>query len=171
MKKITTLLIVLLVGFSSYAQKESKIYETKDYEIKYPANWTLQTETGTQALFAIKAPLTSEKDIFAENVNLITQNLKGTGVTLDQYVEFNENQLKTIPNGKLFSSERQVRDGREYHTLVFKGTLSNLELKVRQLYSIKDETGYILTFTSLENEYEDLEEIGKEIIDTFKLKK
>ena len=42
---------------------------------------------------------------------------------------------------------------------------------MRQLYSIQNEMGYVLTFTTLENEYEDLEEIGKEIIDTFKLKK
>lgn len=171
MKKNITFLIVLLVGLYSYAQEEIKIYEDKDYEIKYPSNWTLETETGTEATFAIKAPLSSDKDSFVENVNLITQDLKGMGITLDKYVKYNESQIKTISNGELFYSKKDTRDGREYHTLVFKGTINNLELKARQLYSVKNEMGYVLTFTTLENEYEDLEEIGKEIIDTFKLKK
>lgn len=163
-------MVVTFTSFTLQAQKEKKIYETDVFSIQYPTDWTLETETGTQAVFAIKGPLTSDADMFAENVNLITQNLKGMGVTLDQYVQFNESQLKTIPNAKMFSSERETRDGAQYHTLVFRGTMSNMELKVRQVYTLKNETAYVLTFTTLEKEFSQFEKVGSEIVKSFKVK-
>ena len=170
MRKLLLITIAAFLSFSVQAQKEKKIYESDIFSIQYPSNWSLDDVKGTQAIFVSKAPLTSDTDIFAENVNIITQNLKGMGVTLDQYVQFNESQLTSIPNGKMFSSERETRDGRQYHTLIFRGTMNNLDLKIRQVYAIKDEIAYVVTFTTLEDEFDQLKKVGAEILSSFKLK-
>ena len=170
MRKILLLTVVASLSFTIDAQSEKKIFENDIFSIQYPTNWNIEDTAGTQAIFVAKAPLTSDSDIFAENVNIITQNLKGMGITLDQYVEFNEGQLGSIPNSKMFSSTRETRDGRQYHTLVFRGTMSGLDLKVIQVYAIKNEIAYVVTFTTVENEFDRLKKIGAEILKTFKLK-
>lgn len=170
MKNLLVVLAFLLLNSFINAQEEKKIYENDIFSIQYPTNWNLEETEGTQAQFIVKGPLTSDKDIFAENVNVITQDLKGMGVTLDQYVDFNKSQLTTIPNGEMLSSTRKNRDGNDYHTLIFKGTMNSYNLKIMQLYAIKNEVAYVLTFTVMEDEYAQFEKLGKQILNSFKLK-
>ena len=170
MKKLILITMVFFLAFTVKAQNENKTYETDDFSIQYPITWDLQTDMEAPAIFAVRAPATSDEDIFAENVNLITQNLKGYNMNLDQYIELNEGQIKTISNSQLFSSKRKKSDGGEYHVLEFKGSMSGMDLKVIQLYAIKNEIAYILTFTTMENEFEELRKIGTKILESFKLK-
>lgn len=166
----TIVLFTLLFSHLFFAQTEKKIYDTENFSIKYPLSWNIGDTKGTQAMFVAKSPLTSKADLFAENVNLITQNLKGNNITLDQYVAFNESQLKTIPQGKIFLSKRETRNGKDYHILVFSGIMSQLDLKAIQVYAIKNEIAYVLTFTTKRNEFNEWKDIGFEIMKSFNLK-
>lgn len=170
MKKILIVTIVFFLTFTVKAQNEKKVYETDIFSIKYPVEWELTTETDNQALFYIKSPLDSDTDEFSENINLITQNLEGMKISLDFYVKENIKGIATIPNGKVLSNKREKRGNEEYHILVFKGRMNNLDLKIQQVYAIKNEVAYILTFTTTEEKYEQFEEIGTEILNSFKLK-
>lgn len=170
MKKRTLFTILGFLTFILSAQNKYETYSTDKFSIEYPLNWELSTVTGTQALFTISSPLESENDSFAENINLITQNLKGFEMTLDKYVKLNKEELSTIPDGEMFSSKRLKKGTQEYHLIVFKGRMSNLNLKVQQLYAIKEETAYILTFTATYETYEQYHKIGEDILNSFTLK-
>jgi len=170
MRKLLLVGFLTFLSFSTYAQSEKKIYETDDFTVQYPASWNLETKLDAPLVFVVKALPTSDEDTFAENVNLITQNLKGANLSLDNYVKLNRDQLATLSNSELISNLTDKRGARNYHTLIFSADINNMELKLIQLYTIKNEVAYILTFTSLRNEFSQLEEVGKQIIKSFKLK-
>jgi hypothetical protein len=170
MKKLLIITILLLMTLSVQGQDVKKIYNTVDFSIQFPLNWKLVTQINPQAVFVITSPITSDDNKFAENVNLITQNLKGMDMDLETYINLNKEAIVTIPNAEIFESKKEKREGKEYHILIFKGNMDNMDLKVRQLYAIKNEVAYVLTFTVLEKEFTKHEKIGAEILDSFKLK-
>lgn len=108
--------------------------------------------------------------MFSENVNLVIQNLKGKNIDLDAYIKLNKQELVKIPEGKLLVSERRKTNTSEYHVFVFTGNMNDLDIKAIQYYFLKNEMAYVLTFTTLVNEYEKYEKLAIEILDSFKLK-
>ena len=46
-----------------------------------------------------------------------------------------------------------------------------MELKFKQLYTVLDDTAYVLTFSSSVSEYDKYKEIGDRILNSFKLTK
>ena len=87
-----------------------------------------------------------EKDTFIENINLLTQNLKGYKIDLNQYVIITENQIKE--NGKLIESKRTRVNNSELHSLSYTANLTGRNLKFYQYLIIQNEKAYILTYSA-----------------------
>jgi len=163
---------IILVLFTSlcFSQNKFETYETEVFKIQYPMNWSLQTSNDFGASFAISSPLLNGEDKFSENVNLIVQDLKGQNVSFDQYVNISKSQLKSLPKSEFLESKRFRKENLEYQSIIFKAFLQERKLKIQQIYIIKNNFAYVLTFTALEKDYDLYKNISDKVLNSFKLK-
>lgn len=165
MKKLVLLTLFLTVNWI-FGQTEWTDFKNETFSISHPEDWDPDTSGSMNTKLILFSQLTGEDDLFKENVNIISQNLKGQNMTMKDFVALSENQIKTmVPKGKVWESE----GNNERHSIVISGFVENNDLKFKQLYLIKDDIIYIVTFTTLLNAYDDYKAIGDKILDSFKL--
>ena len=170
MKRTLTILI-LLSSYSGLAQDLSEEYTTDLYSIKYPASWIFSEDHAMGATFHILSPKDGASDVFNENVNLIIQDLTGTNIDLDAFVQLSEKQIEEmIGEGNIVRSERFTSGSLELHKVVYSGEFNGFELKLIQHYQIKDEKAYILTFTAQKSAYDRYKSFGQGILNSFRWK-
>ncbi|MGE0587166.1 MAG: hypothetical protein AB7O48_01225 [Cyclobacteriaceae bacterium] len=161
--------LIFLVGFSGYAQNgEWKTLDENGYSIQYPSDWQLNKSPQMGMSFAILSKLTSEKDQFRENVNLLIQDLSGYDLDLDKYVEISENQIKTmITDGNLILSDRLKKDGKEFQKAMYTGKQGIFKLMFEQFYWVIGSKAYVLTLTCEENQFDVYKNTGEKILESF----
>jgi len=178
------LLSFLLLSFMSFGQttaKDSenntitngwKTFDHSDYSINYPSTWELNQSGLMGSSFILFSPLESEKDKFKENVNLLVQDLTGYNLDLNKYTEISEGQIKTMVSNSTLIESKRIKDGkREYHKIIYSGDQGIFHLKFEQYYWVINEKAFVLTFTSEQNKFFDMVEIGEKILNSFILKK
>lgn len=144
---------------------------TSEYSINYPSNWVADTSKKMGTSFTLQSPLTGAIDLFAENVNLLIQDLSAYDFDLDSYSELSLNQIKTqVEDGKIELSERKSKDGQSFHHVIYSGKYSVYKLKWEQYYWVIDKKAYVLTFTTEQRHYERYKDVGRSILDSFRLK-
>ncbi|WP_297869688.1 hypothetical protein [uncultured Flavobacterium sp.] len=139
------LLIITFISIPIIGQ-DLKTIKTSDYEISYPSNFRYDDSKTRDTEFIIYTEKEDEKDTFIENINLLTQNLKGYKIDLNQYVIITENQIKE--NGKLIESKRTRVNNSELHSLSYTANLTGRNLKFYQYLIIQNEKAYILTYSA-----------------------
>lgn len=139
------LLIITFISIPIIGQ-DLKTIKTLDYEISYPSNFRYDDSKTRDTEFIIYTEKEDEKDTFIENINLLTQNLKGYKIDLNQYVIITENQIKE--NGKLIESKRTRVNNSELHSLSYTANLTGRNLKFYQYLIIQNEKAYILTYSA-----------------------
>ncbi len=147
-----------------------KSYSKDNYSFEYPKEWNLDTSGRMGSSFFILSPLEHKGDLFAENINLMIQNLPESSYTLDKFVEISENQVNTrAKNGKLILSKRIKEKDLEFHHFIYTSEHSIYKLKQEQYCWLLEDKAYILTFTAEEKEFQNYRNIGKKILDSFKI--
>jgi len=178
--KLLGLVIVLLSFFAcgqptennqkSKFQEGWSLLNEKDYSIQYPDNWNLNTSGMMESSFVLFSKTSSSTDLFRENVNLLIQNLAGQQIDLDEYVEISESQVKAmVTNGNLIESVRLIKDGMEYHKMIYTGDQGQYNLKFEQFLWITNDQAYVLTLTCEKTEFDNYQEIGEAILNSFKI--
>ena len=166
MKKIFLSIIVILLFNFSFSQDKLLTFEKNDYSINYPDTWKLDTSGQMDSEFILFSALTSN-DEFRENINLVIQDLGEQKMTMPEFVKLSESQIKAYTsNGKVIESKGDNFS----HSIVFSGFVANNDLKFKQLYFLKNNKIYVITFTALENSYDSYLKTGNEILYSFKLK-
>lgn len=175
-------LLAILINFTVSGQTSAnkvpakfqdgwKLLSESNYSIKYPGNWDLNKSGQMGTSFFLFSPLSSEKDQFKENVNLLIQDLTGYNVDLDEYVEISKNQVKTlITDGKIIVSERIVDTPLKYQKMIYTGKQGIYKLKFEQYYWIENNKAFVLTLTCEESQFDTFKTIGEKILNSFQLK-
>src|SRR4030095_15595945 len=113
--KNTLLLFFVSINFlhaQTPASPEWKVMNEPGYSISYPVDWLADQSGQMGTSFILFSPAVGEQDAFRENVNLIIQDLTGNKMTMDQFVELSQNQVKTfITNAEILENERIKKDG------------------------------------------------------------
>jgi len=175
--KIYRLIILgsFLLSFylSSYGQTKDWVTINKDrYSIDYPNDWEFNETEQMGTSFILFSPLTSEKDQFRENVNLLIQDLKGFNLDLDKYVEISISQIKTIiKNSKIIESKRVTNQTSNYQKVIYTGEQGNFDLKFEQYYWVVGEKAIVLTFSCEVNQFGAYQSVGEKILNSFRFKK
>ncbi len=173
MNKLLTFTFAFL-HFAVVAQKaksDLNTHSNESFSISYPIDWELKTDGATGVQFYVLSPLTSKEDLFRENVNVLTQDLKGQGIDLAQYASISEGQIpEMIPEGKIFESETKKSKAGTYHRIGFSGIQNDVLLTFLQYYFVKDEKAYVLTLTCEAGEYETYKGQGEKILASFRFK-
>lgn len=185
MNKLATILILLLaiiaiksckspVPISTQSNNKSiewKFLKEDKFEVKYPSDWKLDKSSLLGSTFVLFGQLSDKKDRFRENINLMVQDFGGQDVKLDQYVEISEKEVDyLITKGKIILSET-IRDGKtEYHKIIYTGEQGIFKLKFEQYFWVIDNEAYVLTLTCEENQFDEYQKLGEEILNSFKIK-
>lgn len=146
-----------------------KTLSIDNFSISHPADWTTDESGKMGTKVILFAPLENEATPFNENINVMTEDLPSAAITLDQYVKASEKQIKNfITDAKVETSEGIEINGQAFHSLIYSGKQSNMDLKFQQYFTVKDEKALILTLTTKVDTYDDYKEIGSQIMKTFK---
>ncbi len=142
------LLFALLPLYYLGQSQEVKTFETEDFSIRYPSDWTVDDSKvmGTEAI--IYSPM-DEHDSFQENFNIITENLAGKNMDLATYSASSIASIEMMLEGYvLVSSETLSRDGITFQKTITKGIMYEIPMTFVQEYCInEDDVAYIMTFT------------------------
>lgn len=142
-----------------------------NYTIEYPNDWKLNNSGQLSTKFILYSPLTTDKDKFRENINLIVQDLTGYNMTLDKYVEISKNQISMmITYGNIISNERVKKDKREYHKIIYSGKQGVFDLQFEQYFWVIENNAYVLSLTCEKSEFENYRSIGEKILNSFNIK-
>lgn len=156
------------------AQNDLSNWETfngDEYTINYPENWDINDSGYMGTDFIIISPLTGQFDDFRENINLIKIETQGNYSSLKQFVEINISSIFALMNNsKIVESVQLDKNKQPYHKLIYTFPDNALNLTVLQYYWLIDDIGYILSFTSKEETFEEYKIIGYGILDSFKIK-
>ncbi len=172
-KQILGVLACWLLFFSEgngQAEKDpGKLLDQTDYLLTYPSSWSLDQsgQMGTQFIL-----FTGQNNAgFRDNLNLIVQDLKGSGFDLDKYAALSEGQVKTmITHAQIIESKRIRSEANEFQEIVFTGDQGILHLKWKQRYWVKGEKAFVLTFTASQAAYAGYDQQNEKVFDSFRLK-
>lgn len=182
MKKIFILMLSALSVYA-YAQeeqtevagakqdKEWAIHSGEGYSIEYPSDWEVDLSGLMGVDLFLFSPIVDEQDLFRENVNILMQDLTGYDVTLDQYVDFSEEQIKTlITDSEIVSSERIKLNDTDCQKVIYTGKQGVYDLQYEQYYIVKNEKAFVLTLTCEQKSFDTYQEIGEMILNSFLVK-
>jgi hypothetical protein len=143
--------------------------DQSDFALSHPAGWSLDQSGQAGTKFILFTGQSNSG--FRDNVNLIIQDLKGSGFDLDKYVTLSEGQVKTlITNSQIIESKRVKSELGEFQEVIFTGDQGVFNLKWRQRYWLKGEKAFVLTFTASQATYDQYKQISQKLFDSFHVK-
>lgn len=173
-----TALLLALIGFifmrntSANSYKNFAEYNNSHYNIslKYPETWTVRELedpiTGEIAVFT--SPLENPLDLFQEQVYLSIDNLSLTPK------EYQKNLLNKIADSSQVTEISQKKESikladQSVNSITYSRKEGDLELKQKEVYTIKDDKVYLITYIAEEKQYSDLLPLVDQIIESFSL--
>lgn len=171
--KLLFSILAFLFSMTSIAQKSSAAekgsYETDHYSIQYPKDWTLESSKKMGTAFILYAP-ESNSD-FRENINMLTQDLKGKNTDLKKYQNNTEAQISAMgPGASIISSEIVSVNNTDCYKAIYTLKQQDKNLKCVSVCYISNEIAYLITFTAVIDNFNEYASIAGEIMDSFKLK-
>lgn len=167
-------LMLLLVSFTTDGGWTVYRDEARHFKIEYPANWE-QKEMFNAALFL--SPKDATADLFQENLNVMVQDLStsATPIDLEAYTKISKQQIA----GTYGESAIEYIKDREFLGYVAKEMIyfmpmptkggGTIQLKLWQIWFIKDNKAYLITYTSEDKEFDNYFNTIKKAVDSFTL--
>lgn len=139
------------------------------FTIKYPENW--EKNVTTEYVTFLSA-VESDSDAFRENVNVVVQDLSQQPTTMAEYTQATKDWISESKG--VLQLEREIQFAGNAATEVAYTMPANsigldLELMFHQLWIIKDDKAYLLTYTAQPDRYEKFEAQAAEIFKSFVL--
>lgn len=145
-----------------------------NYSIQYPPDWELDKSGKLGSTFFLFSPIENDADQFKENINLLIQDLRGSDITLDKFVEISEGEVKAMgAKATLLESKRMKNTSLEFHKMLYSAEQGQgmYRLQFEQYYWVIKERAYILTLTCEESKFSEYKERGEKILNSFSFKK
>jgi serine/threonine-protein kinase len=142
-----------------------RIYENPTYgiQIQYPSDWGRLDLSFLQDSADIDFYPLSDTSL-AKNVKLQVKNLPFHNMTLEEYTNSQINPTEEI----LLESNTTTLADLPGYKIVFTNMVG---LKTMQVWTIKDDKAYIITYVAKEEDYENDLQIVQNMIDSFKITK
>lgn len=143
-------------------------FDHKDYNIQHPTDWSVDTSGQMGVKFFLFSPLSYQGDSFRENVNLTQQDLSGYNINLDQFTALSVKEVATIfQDGKIVSSDKLQKHNKDFQRVIYTGKQGVHSLKFMQYYWVENNTAYILTLTTEEDQFSQYQTMGEKMLDSF----
>jgi eukaryotic-like serine/threonine-protein kinase len=141
------------------------LYENPTYGIKiqYPSNWGRLDLSFLQDSADIDFYPLSDTSL-AKNLKILVKNLPFHNMTLEEYTNSQINPTEEI----LLESNTTTLANIPGYKIVFTNVVG---LKTMQVWAIKDDKAYIITYVAKEEDYEKDLQIAQKMIDSFEITK
>ncbi len=117
------------------------------------------------------SPLENPEDKFRENLNVVIQDLSSQPLSLDEFTKFSLEQLDQIIT--MFRIEESVTDatldGNPARKIVFNSVMGKYNLKTMQVWAIKGNEAYVLTYAAQSSKYFNYLSIIEHMVISFKI--
>ncbi|RAM53036.1 MAG: serine/threonine protein kinase [Hapalosiphonaceae cyanobacterium JJU2] len=148
-------------------------YENSNYgiKIKYPASWQRQTKEidvlGVTEIVTFISPKQSQTDKFQEKINVDIEKFSGT---LAESKELFINEIKsTLPDAEIIDMSSTTLAFKQANQIIYTGKDENTELKNLQVWTLKGDKAYIITYTAAIDDYDEFINTANEIINSFEI--
>ena len=174
--KLLNIIAFLFCSSLAFAQNTSiqdtswRSISRKGYRVSYPSSWRIDTSRHMGIDIFFVSPVENQTDKFRDNLNVLVQDLRGEGISLDSFVVVSQQQVMSLLNeGRILQNRRVSENGLTYHLLSFIGVHGQFHLQSDQYYFMKDETFYVVTFTVEEGKQHLYGDIEGRMIASFRL--
>ncbi|WP_439151460.1 PsbP-related protein [Winogradskyella sp.] len=173
MKFKITFLLLFIFGFTLQAQDNWNTLAKDNYSINYPSDWSesdQKPQPSVQFLLTT-AESSLKEDNFRESINMVTESLQGQIFTPESYAKLSIDQIKLqIPDAKIISNKNVDLGDEKAREVIWSNDFGNgTILQFKQVFVLKNNTAYVLTYSATEQEYNDYLEVADKIIYSFKL--
>ncbi|MCK4433154.1 MAG: hypothetical protein KAV48_04395 [Methanomicrobia archaeon] len=144
-------------------------YENSTYGIKimYPQEWEkLEGYMDTVVLF--RSSLEDASDIFQENLNVVVGDLPQP-MTLNEFTDLNIEQIKTLFTIEVVDSSPTTLANIPARKVIYTLKQGGYDLKAMQIYTIKDDKAYVISYMAEEDKYSDFWGTIQIMINTFEI--
>jgi hypothetical protein len=140
------------------------------YSITAPTGWEKMDTVMSGVTFTfIKSPLEGKNDRFRENINVTTENAKG--YDLEAYVASNLKSMNAQMPGFVMGDKGETTiGGMPARWFVYNMSYSGYDLKNTVYMIVKNETGYVLTCSSLGSTFDKFQADFKTCVYSFIIK-
>jgi hypothetical protein len=140
-----------------YPKPGSAIFENVEFSIDYPSNWTKESTTQTVSFTSPEGNI----------ISVLSENLE-TSMTVAQYYDKNIAALKdTLEDEKILGGSTLNLSSGEGRKITFTASVDNVQLKFTQVFTVKNKTGFIITYAGDPGMYFNYEDIFNRALTTF----
>ncbi|PLZ96846.1 serine/threonine protein kinase [Fischerella thermalis CCMEE 5268] len=148
-------------------------YENSNYgiKIKYPTSWQLQIKEidvlGVTEVVTFISPRQSETDKFQEKLNIDIEKFSGT---LAESKELFVDEIKnTLPEAQIINTSSTTLAFKQANQIIYTGKDEDTKLKNLQIWTLKGDKAYIITYTAAIDDYDEFIETVNEMIKSFEI--
>ena len=138
------------VTFESY---QNSLHQLK---INYPTNWSRQetpnATTGDVTVFL--SPLGSPQDNFREQLSISVENFSSRPMSLGEYSSESIQQIRNYADANAPAPTMDTLANRRAMKVVYNRKDGNLDLQIMQIWMVRDNRAYVLTYAAQQEQYE-----------------
>ena len=139
------------------------------FSIQYPKGWTSQEVTDQSGVVVALFARRSAGDGFAENVNILREELP-PNVTFEQYTQANlANLAQTFPNADVLEEEERGIGEHPGHWIRYDAEQRGQQVSFLQAWLIEGQRAYILSYTGQGADFDVYRPDAEAIFQSFRL--
>ncbi len=136
------------------------------FSFAIPKNWTQVQAAGAEVAYQSPAPAGT----IAATVNIVLEKLPSATVTLDEYDQAGEANLKQqFPDYKSVSLTKVTIDGKPAYKRIYTATIAGRVLQLQQVYLIERDVAYVISCGAPQESFAASATIFDQISGTFKI--
>ena len=151
----------LLINPEDPPEEEFITYdEHPDYSLEVPASWMIDDQDMPRYIVFARREFNSD---FADNLNVIRE--EDVQMSAREYYQANLNLLQEfMADFELIEEDESELDGQKAYEMIYHG---QEDLKFHQLLTVYEEGGYVLTFTSTEEDFQNHIDLLERMLESF----
>jgi eukaryotic-like serine/threonine-protein kinase len=153
---------IVPAGFSEYSNT------TYGFKMYYPTDWDKKDNYSGTAFMAL-SQLENDQDMFAENVNIVTEDLPSSDISIEEYKDASLEQIQQgIENYNMAELNKTTFAGKDAYKVIYTGTSEGYNFKWMQVFAINGSTAYVFTYTADPNGFSKFLPIVEQMLNSFK---
>ncbi len=136
------------------------------FSFTIPGNWTQVQASGAEVAYQSPVP----SGVIPATVNVVLEKLPSATVTLDEYDQAGEANLKQqFPDYKSLGLTKVTVDGKPAYKRVYTATIAGRVLQLQQVYLIERDTAYVISCGAPQDSFAANAAVFDQISGTFKI--
>jgi len=155
-------------------QKEEFVsYQDANYgrKISYPKSWSRQDniDVVTGDVVMLLSPKEGEGDGFRENLSIAIENLSSRPRSLNEYTEESVRIIRKHSDASVPVASQATLGHRRASEVVFAGKEEGREVQRLQVWTVKENKAYVITYTAERGKYSKFLQTAREMIESFEI--